>query len=1212
MSDRIDTLVARPPATPDITKLRPTLFVALGGTGKEIALRLRRRILLHDWGSSRRLRTLADFPIASFIYFDTDTTEALETDRKAGGDPVSRAVGFRDFEKLQHAVDVGHYMRELDSHPHVREWLPEGDLANIATEHGAGQVRSISRLLFFDQYDRFQNLVRSQGHAVLNNIGRARQLQELSLDIEHKLRVVVIASTAGGTGSGSFIDAGLTIRSITDPEPDQVDLILLLPGGYRQNNARRVNANSFAALMELEHVMRPGATPPYVERWTADGQKPRKGSPYKDVYLIDTTNVSRDQTSEITHIYDMVADVLFEDFGNSEFASRKRSVSANSGQFKLVNYFPPLPERFGQKSLSYSCAYSSFGQATIVTKSAAALEAASVNASKAMIQSFFNVAVQDTGRLPTPDERAAFAERMYFLRPSTFDETLEGIDDTNTINEPELIGELLKQDTGDTVETRLTDQIHKRFEEIRASADLRNWPIQAQRVFDESRDDVIGSIDNAAHTHGPSGATITANRRRLLSWLRSDEADAVRTSLFNYLENRARGGLDYVLKLVEQTKHTLENEKRIILAAQGKYEARAEKVRERFNLSLDNLRDASRKRMLLPPDRKSADKFLEHLRGETAYYVKLRLRAIACEEAIQFVESASQDLGTRRGLDAEGREIWDGVVSEFVQGKRQVEAILKELDDEVELLNDAVTRQNAGTYIVLPDADAEADSLLVLSQTEVDSWAAEIFKGEGGSRTLFPKLENPTNKAELLTRLRSFARQQLTPRERHLRSVREILQDIDPEQRREILRGAMRRAMPWVNARFDRLGSLPMQSRYKLYVAVENDANLNTTLANEIRNAIPTPPGFQHCEIVSSGQRDRLVIYCELSGFPLDALVPLGDTWRRDYRLERREPLPLHNHRSAVRFTNPVVPTTEEIEETRALMSLFIRAVAFGILRRTSGPDAPYVLDLGQGDWDKVGTERDIRAEGLLPSHRQEIVTAVDRFERKLAPIQVLAAAALLEWTAQRVYASRRVQVDETRSERQPSMIQVVARDQAKTYRTRFEQMEGASAFQSREDLENALKASIPSWTIEIPGSMEDLDAFEVNKNPDDPPLLRATDKRTIVPDRFTPERLLEIVRPIQEPVAKPAPVPRMPATALPPASTSSSWLLSIKKTLHGPYTLAELRTLAANGTLLEGTNVKAAGSAVWTKVRDLPILAELLRQEDLPDDEEETLPDDE
>ena len=81
-------------------------------------------------------------------------------------------------------------------------------------------------------------------------------------------------------------------------------------------------------------------------------------------------------------MYDMVADVLFEDFGSSEFSSRKRSISVNTEQYKLVNYLPPMSERHGPQSLSYSCAYSSFGQTTIVTKGRAALDTAIVGVCK--------------------------------------------------------------------------------------------------------------------------------------------------------------------------------------------------------------------------------------------------------------------------------------------------------------------------------------------------------------------------------------------------------------------------------------------------------------------------------------------------------------------------------------------------------------------------------------------------------------------------------------------------------------------------------------------------------------------------------------------------------------------------------------------------------------------------------------------------------------
>ena len=55
-------------------EVKPTVFIGLGGTGQEVLLRLRRRILQQPWGPNRkRLASMAEFPVASFLYFDTDS-----------------------------------------------------------------------------------------------------------------------------------------------------------------------------------------------------------------------------------------------------------------------------------------------------------------------------------------------------------------------------------------------------------------------------------------------------------------------------------------------------------------------------------------------------------------------------------------------------------------------------------------------------------------------------------------------------------------------------------------------------------------------------------------------------------------------------------------------------------------------------------------------------------------------------------------------------------------------------------------------------------------------------------------------------------------------------------------------------------------------------------------------------------------------------------
>ena len=79
---------ARPAETETLLKVRPTVFVALGGTGMEVLLRLRRRILQADWNGTR-ISALDQFPAASFLYFDTDTLEAREAGRAAATDALS-------------------------------------------------------------------------------------------------------------------------------------------------------------------------------------------------------------------------------------------------------------------------------------------------------------------------------------------------------------------------------------------------------------------------------------------------------------------------------------------------------------------------------------------------------------------------------------------------------------------------------------------------------------------------------------------------------------------------------------------------------------------------------------------------------------------------------------------------------------------------------------------------------------------------------------------------------------------------------------------------------------------------------------------------------------------------------------------------------------------------------------------------------------------
>jgi len=325
-------------------KVRPTVFIAIGGSGKEILLRLRRRILNADW-NGKRLQDLSEFPIANFLYFDLDTTDAKESDKSAKTDPFADTVVFQTGEVDQRRLNHSLYTRELDRFRLIKEWWPKANVERIETPKGAGQFRPLSRLHFFSRADELKEIIRQKGKAVEASLTNEQALEALGLRQTQKdLRIVVVASVAGGTGSGSFLDMGYLLGTVF-PEAE-TNLLLLLPSGFYMAGKEMVCANGYAALMELEYCMRHNK---YVEKWADHQLEVVVEAPYKEVYLLDITNMAGEATRYTEDLYNMIADVLFEDFGSAEFAARKRSVAPNQQKHKTEYFRPELGETLGLK-----------------------------------------------------------------------------------------------------------------------------------------------------------------------------------------------------------------------------------------------------------------------------------------------------------------------------------------------------------------------------------------------------------------------------------------------------------------------------------------------------------------------------------------------------------------------------------------------------------------------------------------------------------------------------------------------------------------------------------------------------------------------------------------------------------------------------------------------------------------------------------------------
>ncbi|MCR4792865.1 MAG: tubulin-like doman-containing protein [Lachnospiraceae bacterium] len=215
----------------------PTLIVGLGGKGSEVALRVSKMVT-----EEQRQRI-------AFAVFDTDVNE-LRTIREQN--PFVYTI------QTSTKLSVGEY---LDIDTHARDnWFPVNAILNSKTlTEGAGQVRAVSRLAF-------ETAVRAGKMEELHKAIESLYKLDGS-DYQQALRVIIVSSLAGGTGSGLILPVALYIRNFLATRFHQSANItrgfFLLPeifygvikGHAEQNNLK---SNAYATLREIDAFLMKG------------------------------------------------------------------------------------------------------------------------------------------------------------------------------------------------------------------------------------------------------------------------------------------------------------------------------------------------------------------------------------------------------------------------------------------------------------------------------------------------------------------------------------------------------------------------------------------------------------------------------------------------------------------------------------------------------------------------------------------------------------------------------------------------------------------------------------------------------------------------------------------------------------------------------------------------------------------------------------------
>jgi hypothetical protein len=231
--------------------LQPFLFIGVGGSGGDTL-----RHVYRELGDRLRAERVTRMPAGwQFLYIDSRSTEEFVADLpQLGGGAY---VGL-----TQSGVNYQIVARQLDdkspaSRAAVLGWRPDPSKVHVALEEGAGQYRAIGRAVTVSRLDDLKNKIyqavdrvrAADMTAVTKALTRSSQVGD-----QQNPTVVVFASLAGGTGSGTFLDVCDILHGAPYNWAAEPVAVLYAPDVFESlnDNLRRgVQANALAAISEV-------------------------------------------------------------------------------------------------------------------------------------------------------------------------------------------------------------------------------------------------------------------------------------------------------------------------------------------------------------------------------------------------------------------------------------------------------------------------------------------------------------------------------------------------------------------------------------------------------------------------------------------------------------------------------------------------------------------------------------------------------------------------------------------------------------------------------------------------------------------------------------------------------------------------------------------------------------------------------------------------
>ncbi len=293
------------------------LIIGLGGTGGKVLRELRKRVY-EEFHSNNPDNGV----FLEYIYVDSSPADL---DDRTGWKVMGKSVHLLESQKVSiHGVSASMF-QNLSMYPGIKSFLSSEDVSLMTSKLGplitagiGGQRRRLGRTLFAN------NLSVNDNNS--DFVSRLKQTVQRITDTSGDAAVTfhICAGLAGGTGSGSIIDAIAQIRKEYPPQPGtdhyKVHLYLYVPEMNVVNTSHDAGfyqANGYAALCELNamsvHKYLPYDVSGKKDNYTGEVQRLLGNvDPFEAAYLYTNIN-EKGKVIDIAHgLPTRVADFIFQ------------------------------------------------------------------------------------------------------------------------------------------------------------------------------------------------------------------------------------------------------------------------------------------------------------------------------------------------------------------------------------------------------------------------------------------------------------------------------------------------------------------------------------------------------------------------------------------------------------------------------------------------------------------------------------------------------------------------------------------------------------------------------------------------------------------------------------------------------------------------------------------------------------------------------------